>query len=90
MPNPKMKQAEQDRASQGQSIPTGDTGDGATGVPAQEQGISNRPGDRDLGGDAEDDVIERSEDRLADDEDDTDEDSDDDASDEPEGGAEKF
>jgi hypothetical protein len=36
-----------------------------TGVPAQEQGISNRPGDRDLDGDA-DEVIERSEGRLAD------------------------
>ena len=27
--------------------PLGDTGDGNTGVPAGEQGISNRPGDRD-------------------------------------------
>ena len=27
--------------------PLGDTGDGDTGVPADEQGISNRPGDRD-------------------------------------------
>ena len=39
--------------------------DGVTGVPAQEQGISNRPGDRDLEGDAHD-VAERSEGRLAD------------------------
>lgn len=31
--------------------PLGDTGDGRTGVPDDEQGISNRPGDR-----AEDDV----------------------------------
>jgi hypothetical protein len=31
--------------------PLGDTGDGQTGVPDDEQGISNRPGDR-----AEDDV----------------------------------
>jgi hypothetical protein len=31
--------------------PLGDTGDGNTGVPDDEQGISNRPGDR-----AEDDV----------------------------------
>jgi hypothetical protein len=28
--------------------PRGDTGDGDTGVPADEQGISNRPGDTDL------------------------------------------
>lgn len=27
--------------------PLGDTGDGKTGVPADEQGLSNRPGDRD-------------------------------------------
>ncbi len=27
--------------------PLGDTGDGDTGVPAEEQGISNRPGDAD-------------------------------------------
>jgi hypothetical protein len=60
-----MKQTEQDRVSQGQSIALGDTGDGVTGVPAQEQGISNRPGDRDLDGDAGA-LIERSEGRLDD------------------------
>ena len=88
MADPKMKQTQQNRASQGQSIPKGDTGDGATGVPAQEQGISNRPGDRDLENDAEG-VIERSEDRLTDDEDDSDEDSDEDTSDEPESETER-
>ena len=36
--------------------PLGDTGDGDTGVPAAEQGISNRPGDTD---DLEDDQAER-------------------------------
>jgi len=29
------------------AVPRGDTGDGNTGVPANEQGISNRPGDKD-------------------------------------------
>lgn len=28
------------------TAPKGDTGDGDTGVPPSEQGISNRPGDR--------------------------------------------
>jgi hypothetical protein len=53
MPNAKMNEAEQDRVSQGQSIARGDTGDGVTGVPEEEQGISNRPGDREPSGDAE-------------------------------------
>lgn len=47
MANPDMNQADQDRVSRGQSIAKGDTGDGDTGVPAHEQGISNRPGDKD-------------------------------------------
>ena len=67
MPNPKMNEAEQDRISRGQSVAIGDTGDGTTGVPGDEQGISNRPGDRDLAGDAEA-VIERNEDSAPDDE----------------------
>ena len=53
MSNPKMNESEQDRISRGQSIAKGDTGDGATGVPEDEQGISNRPGDRDRAGDAD-------------------------------------
>ena len=36
----------EERPKQGQSVPLGDTGDGETGVPADEQGISNREGDR--------------------------------------------
>ena len=37
----------EERAKRGQSVPLGDTGDGDTGVPDDEQGISNRPGDED-------------------------------------------
>jgi hypothetical protein len=33
--------------SHAQSVPTGDTGDRDTGVPDDQQGISNRPGDSD-------------------------------------------
>ena len=39
----------EERPKQGQSVPLGDTGDGETGVPADEQGISNREGDQDKG-----------------------------------------
>jgi hypothetical protein len=88
MADPTMKRTEEDRLSQGQSLAKGDTGDGVTGVPAQEQGISNRPGDRDRGDD--EDPVERSEDRLADDEDDSDDDMDEDASDEPESEPDRF
>ena len=69
MPNPKMNEAEQDRVSRGQSIAKGDTGDGATGVPQEEQGISNRPGDTDPDG-------QRDERFVPDDEDDLDDDAD--------------
>jgi len=54
--------------------PMGDTGDGQTGVPYSEQGISNRAGDR--ANAAADDEVENDEDD--DDEDDVDEDDDDD------------
>ena len=36
-----------ERPDLGQSVPLGDTGDGETGVSENEQGISNRLGDRD-------------------------------------------
>jgi hypothetical protein len=39
--------ATEDRRKTGQSVPLGDTGDRDTGVPADQQGISNRPGDKD-------------------------------------------
>jgi hypothetical protein len=39
--------ATEDRRKSGQSVSLGDTGDGDTGVPNDEQGISNRPGDKD-------------------------------------------
>jgi hypothetical protein len=74
-----MNQAEQDRVSQGQSIAKGDTGDGATAVPEEEQGISNRPGDKASVGDA-DGVGERRA-RFADDEGHVDGDPDDGTSD---------
>jgi hypothetical protein len=38
--------SDEQRQAPGQSVPLGDTGDGNTDVPAAEQGISNRPGDR--------------------------------------------
>ena len=46
----------------------GDTGDGNTGVPADEQGISNRPGDQDDGEEPEDEEDEDDE-ELEEDED---------------------
>jgi hypothetical protein len=47
MPAKTSKIRAEERPKQGQSVPLGDTGDGETGVPANEQGISNRPGDKD-------------------------------------------
>jgi hypothetical protein len=44
---------EQERIRRGQSAALGDTGDGRTGVPAGEQGISNRPGDTGVASDAD-------------------------------------
>ena len=42
------KRDEQERIQRGQSAARGDTGDGRTGVPDGEQGISNRAGDADV------------------------------------------
>lgn len=42
-------------ATEERGKPLGDTGDGETGVPADEQGISNRPGDAAQGSDPDDD-----------------------------------
>ena len=66
--------SDEQRQALGQSVPLGDTGDGNTGVPAGEQGISNRPGDR-----AAEMVAEENEDdeELGDDEDDDDVEDDD-------------
>jgi len=47
MPQKKHTIATEDRRKSGQSVPLGDTGEGDTGVPDDEQGISNRPGDKD-------------------------------------------
>jgi hypothetical protein len=44
--NTKTLIPDEQRPFHGQSLPLGDTGDGNTGVPSHEQGISNRPGDR--------------------------------------------
>jgi hypothetical protein len=46
----------EERVNMGQSVARGDTGNGNTGVPEFEQGISNRPGDAD-GADQLDDVM---------------------------------
>lgn len=73
------------RSFHSQSLPLGDTGDGNTGVPSGEQGISNRPGDQPDGirlqedespddGDEEDDA--ELDDEDLDDESDDDEDED--------------
>jgi len=47
MPNKTHTIATVDRRKSGQNVPLGDTGDRDTGVPADQQGISNRPGDND-------------------------------------------
>jgi hypothetical protein len=47
MPQKKNAIATEDRRKTGHGVPLGNTGDGDTGVPDDEQGISNRPGDRD-------------------------------------------
>ena len=47
MPPKKNIVAIEDRRKAGQGLPLGDTGDGNTGVPDDQQGISNRPGDQD-------------------------------------------
>jgi hypothetical protein len=44
--NTKTLIPDEQRPFHGQSLPLGDTGDGNAGVPSDEQGISNRPGDR--------------------------------------------
>lgn len=38
--------------------PLGDTGDGNTGVPDDQQGISNRPGDRAVDDDGDDEDVD--------------------------------
>jgi hypothetical protein len=78
--NTKNSISEEQRPFHGQSLPLGDTGDGSTGVPSDEQGISNRPGDRP-------DVVSVQEDESPDDdedEDDEDEVDDEDLDDESE------
>jgi hypothetical protein len=49
MPAKTSKIRAEERPKQGQSGPLGDTGEGETGVASDEQGISNREGDRDKG-----------------------------------------
>jgi hypothetical protein len=73
--NNKERISDEQRPMLGQSLPLGDTGNGQTGVPAGEQGISNRPGDHAVDAAAEnDDGSEELEDE--------DEDEDEDAGDE--------
>ena len=47
MPQKKHTIATDDRRKTGHSVPLRDTSDGNTGVPADPQGISNRPGNED-------------------------------------------
>ena len=42
-----MKKTQTTKLDQGRAAPLGDTGDGNTGVPEGQQGISNRAGDKD-------------------------------------------
>jgi hypothetical protein len=74
-----------ERPLHGQSLPLGDTGDGNTGVPSGEQGISNRPGDRPDGMNVSEDQSpdEDDEDEEDEDEDDDDEDADEDEQSDP-------
>jgi hypothetical protein len=73
---------DEQRPFHGQSLPLGDTGDGNTGVPSGEQGISNRPGDRPDGMSVQEDQNpdegEEDEDEAVVDEEDLDDESDDD------------
>lgn len=57
MPQKKNITATEDRRKTGQGVPFEDTGDGDTGVPDDQQGISNRPGDQD-GEDVGDDDLD--------------------------------
>jgi hypothetical protein len=49
MPQKKDDIPAEERAKRGQGVPLGNTGDGETSVREDEQGISNRPGDKDHG-----------------------------------------
>jgi hypothetical protein len=90
----KNSSPDEQRPFHGQSLPLGDTGDGDAGVPSDEQGISNRPGDRphgmsaqaDESPDEDDDEIGLDDEELdeeSDDEDDEDEDDDEDEQTDP-------
>lgn len=80
--NTKNSIPDEQRPLRSQSLPLGDTGDGNTGVPSGEQGISNRRGDRPDGVSAQadeppDDDVEDDDDDVLDDE--ADDDAEDDA-----------
>jgi hypothetical protein len=84
----------EERVRRGQSVALGDTGDGHAGIPSDEQGISNRPGDKDsvAGPATADGIVDESievaddevedEDELDEDEDELDEDEEDEDADE--------
>lgn len=55
----------EERVRRGQSAALGDTGDGDTGAPSDEPGISNRPGDTDAA--ADDDDVDEPDDQDEDD-----------------------
>jgi hypothetical protein len=64
--------------------PLGDTGDGKTGVPVDEQGISNRPGDGPQSNDPQEEDDEDEDDGIEDDDDDDLEEDEDDEVNDPE------
>jgi hypothetical protein len=89
--NKRVRISDEQRPMLGQSFPLGDTGSGQTGVPAGEQGISNRPGDHavELAGDEDEDDEDlededEAEDAADEDLDEDDEDEDEDEDDAPE------
>ena len=63
-----MKDTNTTNLTEERAEPVGDTGDGETGVPDRQQGISNRAGDRD--DDEDQDEFEEDLDELEDDEED--------------------
>ena len=74
----------EERMRRGQSVALGDTGDGHAGVPSDEQGISNRPGDKDsvAGPATADGIVDEVADDEVEDEDELDEDEEDEDADE--------
>jgi hypothetical protein len=75
---------EEQRPFHGQSLPLGHTGDGSTGVPSDEQGISNRPGDQADAISVQEESPDEDEDEIEVDDEDLDDESDEEEDDEDE------